>query len=88
MMNTAHVSVIAATPREGAAGTAQQKTGFFDLSGCREYVGSRDSVLTISDAPRRAYLAQDSEHFALRLRFIFVCRKAKKNGCSGKGSDR
>lgn len=42
---------IAATPREGAADTALLRNCFFDLSGCREYVGSRDSVPTITNAP-------------------------------------
>ena len=71
---------IAATPREGAADTALLRNCFFDLSGCREYVGSRDSVPTITDAPWRAYSPEilGTTRFALRL--ISVCRKAKKNG--------
>lgn len=75
----------ATVPRIGAVGTALQKTCSFDLSGCREYVASHDSVPTITDAPWRAYFARDCAHFALRLRLISVCRKAKNNGCSGKG---
>lgn len=68
---------IATAPRNGAVDTALRKTCSFDLSGCREYVASRDCVLTITDAPVRAYFARDCEHSALRLRLISVCRKAK-----------
>ena len=67
-------------PLRGAVSTTQQKNCSFDLSGCREYVGSRDCVPIIPGAPSGLISPEilGTARFALRL--ISVCRKAKKNG--------
>ena len=70
----------AARPLRGAVDTAQQKNCSFDLSGCREYVGSRDSVPTITDAPSGLISPEILRTTRFALRLISVCRKAKKNG--------
>jgi hypothetical protein len=67
-------------PLRGATSAAQQKSCSFDLSGCREYVGSRDSVPTITDAPCGLNSPEIAGTARFALRLIYVCRKAKKNG--------
>jgi hypothetical protein len=67
-------------PLRGATSAAQQKSCSFDLSGCREYVGSRDSVPTITDAPSGLISPESLGTARFALRLISVCRKAQENG--------
>lgn len=76
-----------ATAHCGAVYTAQHMR-FFDLSGWREYVGSRDSVPTIADAPSRLISPEMVRTARSALRLISVCRKAKKNGWWGRGTSK
>ena len=67
----------AAMPLRGAASTAQQKNCSFDLSGCREYVGSATAFPQSRTRPGGLISPEilGTTRFALRL--ISVCRKAK-----------
>ena len=77
---------VAAKKRTDAADTAPQRNGSFDLSGCREYVGSRDCVPTITDAPWRAYFARDSGHYALRTPSYLCLPEGKEKRLVGRGA--